>query len=114
MTVVLLDPKHQDLLPFAAAKLVNGPVQVTEDVSASVLWALPHAEVAVGDRWLVLDSTRLAPRPTLVRIGTGRDAADTAFCSTVEGYAELTTAMVGASTDTDLPYDDHLTAVAMP
>lgn len=49
MTVVLLDPKHQDLLPFAAAKLVNGPVQVTEDVSASVLWALPHAEVAVGD-----------------------------------------------------------------
>ena len=72
------------------------------------------AEVAVGDRWLVLDSTRLAPRPTLVRIGTGRDAADTAFCSTVEGYAELTTAMVGASTDTDLPYDDHLTAVAMP
>ena len=74
-------------------------------------WADPAAS---SDRWLVLDSTRLAPRPTLVRIGTGRDAADTAFCSTVEGYAELTTAMVGASTDTDLPYDDHLTAVAMP
>ncbi|WP_301546886.1 MazG family protein [Gordonia sp. X0973] len=49
MTVVLLDPQNQDLLPFAAAKLVNGPVQVTEDVAASVLWALPHASVAEGD-----------------------------------------------------------------
>ncbi|GAB11327.1 putative hydrolase [Gordonia araii NBRC 100433] len=49
MTVVLLDPQNPDVLPFAAAKLVNGPVQVTEDVAASVLWALPHAEVASGD-----------------------------------------------------------------
>ena len=72
------------------------------------------AEVAVTDRWLVLDATRLAPRQTLLRIATGRDAADTAFCSTVEGYAELTTAMIGASTDADLPFDDHVEPVSLP
>lgn len=74
MTVVLLDPKHQDLLPFAAAKLVNGPVQVTEDVSASVLWALPHAEVAVGDDGdpaTVLISTDRAHPLVVVRVDRG-------------------------------------------
>ncbi|MFT4202071.1 MazG family protein [Gordonia sp. (in: high G+C Gram-positive bacteria)] len=60
MTVVLLDPQSPDLLPLAAARLVNGPVLVTEDVAASVLWALPHAEVAAtddGDPMTVLIST---------------------------------------------------------
>ena len=71
------------------------------------------AEVAIEDRWLVLDATRLAPRPTLVRIATGRDAADTAFCSTIEGYAELTTAFIAASTDADLPLDDHVAPVSL-
>lgn len=70
-------------------------------------------EVAVDDVWWVLDATRLAPRPTLVRVATGRDAADTAFCSTVDGDAELVTANVVATTDADLPLDDHVAPVSL-
>ncbi|MEO6532150.1 MAG: transglutaminase family protein [Pseudolysinimonas sp.] len=32
-----------------------------------------------GQRWVIVDSTRLAPRRGMVRIATGRDATDTAF-----------------------------------
>lgn len=68
-----------------------------------------HAVVEVRDPdgWRIVDPTRLAPRPTLVRIATGRDAADTAFASTISGDVELITAEVWATTDGDLPVDDH-------
>jgi hypothetical protein len=36
-------------------------------------------EAVVDGRWVVVDSTRLAPRASMVRVATGRDAADTAF-----------------------------------
>lgn len=36
-------------------------------------------EVAVEGHWWVMDATGLAPRTGLLRIATGRDAADTAF-----------------------------------
>ncbi|MFT4306323.1 MAG: transglutaminase family protein [Microbacterium sp.] len=39
------------------------------------------AEAYVDGSWWVLDATRLAPRGSLVRIATGRDAADCAFVS---------------------------------
>ena len=71
------------------------------------------AEVAVDGRWQVLDATRLAPRHTLTRIATGRDAADTAFCTTIDGSAELVASSVIAFTDQVLPYDDHRTAVSI-
>ena len=35
-------------------------------------------EAAVDGHWYVFDATRLAPRQTMLRISTGRDAADTA------------------------------------
>lgn len=38
-------------------------------------------EVFVGDTWWVFDPTQLAPLNGLVRIATGRDAADTAVCT---------------------------------
>lgn len=38
-------------------------------------------ECHVGGRWLVFDATRLAPLNGLVRIGSGRDAADAAVAS---------------------------------
>jgi transglutaminase-like putative cysteine protease len=68
-----------------------------------------HAVVEILTRtgWQVLDPTRLAPRGALVRIATGRDAADTAFATTLRGSAELVTSLVFASTDGDLPADDH-------
>jgi hypothetical protein len=64
-------------------------------------------EVLTAAGWQVLDPTRLAPRRALVRIATGRDAADTAFATTLRGAAELMASLVFASSDGDLPADDH-------
>jgi hypothetical protein len=72
------------------------------------------AEVAAAGRWEIVDSTRLAPRHSLVRIATGRDAADTAFSTTMAGSAELLASAVTAITHGDLPADDHRTAAGLP
>ncbi len=63
-------------------------------------------EAAPRGRWEVVDATRLAPRASLVRITTGRDAADTAFLTTA-GAVRLETMSVLAVVDGDLPADDH-------
>ena len=72
------------------------------------------AEVLTPAGWRVFDATRLAPRTTLIRIATGRDAADTAFADTLHGAAELVASDVYASTDGGLPDDDHVGPVALP
>ena len=71
-------------------------------------------EVLTPHGWVVLDATRLAPRPTLARIATGRDAADTAFATTLRGDVELLAAEISASTDAALPVDDHVAVVRLP
>ena len=43
------------------------------------------AEAFVDGVWRVVDATCLAPRQTMVRIATGRDAADTAFLDNHKG-----------------------------
>jgi hypothetical protein len=63
------------------------------------------AEAWIEDAWRVVDATTLAPRQTLVRIATGRDAADTAFLTTISGRADLVSVEVSAVVDT-LPADD--------
>jgi transglutaminase-like putative cysteine protease len=70
-----------------------------------------HAVVEVwrNERWDVIDPSRLAPRSSLVRIATGRDAADTAFAATITGDVELLSSEVFAVVDGDLPLDDHVT-----
>ncbi|MEL6578360.1 MAG: transglutaminase family protein [Cyanobacteria bacterium J06621_12] len=45
-------------------------------------------EAYLGDRWYLFDATRLAPANGLVRIGTGKDAAEAAF-ATVFGAIQL-------------------------
>lgn len=40
-----------------------------------------YFEAYLGGRWYIFDSTRLAPQNGLIRIGTGRDAADTSFAT---------------------------------
>jgi transglutaminase-like putative cysteine protease len=66
-------------------------------------------------RWYVHDATGLAPRPSLVRISTGRDAADAAFSAVNSGVAELenleVSATVGAAA---LPRDDQSQMVELP
>jgi transglutaminase-like putative cysteine protease len=66
--------------------------------------AVVEAHVAGG--WHVVDPTALAPRSALVRIATGRDAADTAFMSTVHGDVALDRSEVTAVVDDGLPDDD--------
>ena len=63
------------------------------------------AEAWVDDGWRVVDATTLAPRGTLVRIATGRDASDTAFLNVLSGRADLVDVVVTATADT-LPDDD--------
>jgi transglutaminase-like putative cysteine protease len=63
------------------------------------------AEAFVAGAWHVVDATTLAPRGSLLRIATGRDAADTAFVSMHHGLASLVHLEVGAVVDT-LPDDD--------
>ncbi|NAZ87301.1 transglutaminase-like domain-containing protein [Kineococcus indalonis] len=62
-------------------------------------------EAAPAGAWEVVDATRLAPRAALVRIGTGRDAADTAFLTT-SGPVRLESLEVLAVVDGELPGED--------
>lgn len=64
------------------------------------------AEALIDGRWLAVDSTLLAPRSTLVRIATGRDAADTAFLTSTGTSLVLASLDVVATTDGPLPDDD--------
>ncbi|BBZ52711.1 transglutaminase family protein [Mycobacterium heidelbergense] len=72
------------------------------------------AEAFVNGRWQVVDGTLLAPRQALVRIATGRDAADIAFLDNHRGAIALNKMAVTAIVDGDLPIDsiDQLVAIS--
>jgi transglutaminase-like putative cysteine protease len=70
-------------------------------------------EAAVGEHWSAVDATHLAPRPSLLRISTGRDAADTAFLTNYGSNLVLQTSTVTAVVDGDLPHDDWARPVAL-
>lgn len=53
-------------------------------------------EALVEGRWVVVDSTRLAPRAAMVRLATGRDATDTAFLTNTLSDIRLLTLQVQA------------------
>ena len=55
--------------------------------------------------WYVVDATRLAPRQSLLRVATGRDAADTAFLTNYGGMVTLDGLEVTAVVD-DFGTDD--------
>lgn len=71
------------------------------------------AEAFVDGRWRVVDATCLAPRQTLVRISTGRDAADTAFLDNHRGAITLNKATVTAVVDGPFPNDDICEMVSL-
>lgn len=50
-------------------------------------------EVFIGGTWYLFDATRLAPLNGLIRIATGRDAADAAVCTSF-GNPEFTRSLV--------------------
>jgi transglutaminase-like putative cysteine protease len=64
------------------------------------------AEAFVDGAWYVVDATLLAPRASLVRITTGRDASDTSFLSSYGGNINLDYMNVTATVDGELPVED--------
>jgi transglutaminase-like putative cysteine protease len=70
-------------------------------------------ETAIDGQWQVWDATRLAPRRTLIRIATGRDAADTALATTLTGALTIADMQITAIAPGDLPYDDHMAPVTI-
>jgi hypothetical protein len=70
-------------------------------------------EAAIDGEWRAVDATALAPRQTLVRIATGRDASDTAFLTVQSGRADLRSLSVNATATPDLPLDDLTSLVSL-
>ncbi len=70
------------------------------------------AEAAIDGQWFVVDATALAPRSSLVRIASGRDASDTAFLTTHGAAVTLHDVTVTAVVD-DLPADDLTQLVSL-
>lgn len=63
------------------------------------------AEAYIDGEWWVVDATRLAPRQSMLRISTGRDAADIAFLTNHWADLRLDALNVLAVVD-ELPLDD--------
>jgi transglutaminase-like putative cysteine protease len=63
------------------------------------------AEALVEGQWWVVDATQLAPRQSLLRVATGRDAADTAFLTNFGAPTQLNRLEVTAVVD-DFALDD--------
>ena len=64
-------------------------------------------------RWYVHDATGLAPRSSLVRIATGRDAADAAFCAVNSGVADMQGLEVSATVGSVLPRETQTQPVEL-
>jgi transglutaminase-like putative cysteine protease len=102
-------------LVVALLRAVNVPARVVS-VYAPGLYPMDFhavAEAYVNGQWRVVDGTLLAPRQSLVRIATGRDAADTAFLDNHNGAIELQSLEVMAIAVGDLPRDyiDQLVSI---
>jgi len=69
-------------------------------------------EAWVDGQWWVVDATRLAPRQSLLRISTGRDAADTAWLTSNWTDLAVRSMLVTVSAD-ELPKDDHVQLVQL-
>jgi transglutaminase-like putative cysteine protease len=64
-------------------------------------------------RWTVHDATGLAPRASLVRIATGRDAADAAFSAVNSGVIEMEFLEVSATVGSVLPWENQAEIVEL-
>jgi transglutaminase-like putative cysteine protease len=102
-------------LVVALLRAVNVPARVVS-VYAPGLYPMDFHAVAEAygrGQWRVVDGTLLAPRQSLVRIATGRDAADIAFLDNHKGAITLNRLEVMAIVDGDLPRDsvDQLVSI---
>jgi transglutaminase-like putative cysteine protease len=102
-------------LVIALLRALNVPARLAAVYAPGLVPMDFHAvaEALVSGGWLVVDATVLAPRASLVRIATGRDAADTAFLSTYGGTADLIESDVTATSGGRLPDDDVTALVSL-
>jgi transglutaminase-like putative cysteine protease len=68
-------------LSIALLRALNVPARLASVYAPGLSPMELHAvaEAFVDDAWWVVDATKKAPRQSLLRVATGRDAADTAF-----------------------------------
>ncbi|MCE5289087.1 MAG: transglutaminase family protein [Nocardiaceae bacterium] len=95
-------------LVVALLRAVNVPARLVSVYAPGCVPMDFHAvaEAFIDGVWRVVDATCLAPRSTLVRIATGRDAADAAFLDNHGGDIAINSMWVSATVDGPLPYDD--------
>jgi len=67
-----------------------------------------YIEAFLGGRWVLFDPTRLSPQSSFVRIGQGRDAADTSF-ATIFGGAVMNKMELSMNPRTGQPSSPHYT-----
>ena len=94
-------------LAIALLRALNVPARMAAVFAPGLSPMEYHAvcEAYVDGAWYVVDATHLAPRQSLLRVATGRDAADTAFLTNLGGGVQLSGLEVTATVD-DFPYDD--------
>jgi transglutaminase-like putative cysteine protease len=94
-------------LSIALLRALNVPARLAAVFAPGLSPMEYHAvcEAYVDGGWYVVDPTRLAPRQSLVRVATGRDAADTAFLTNFGGPVTLDDMQVTAVVD-DFGTDD--------
>jgi transglutaminase-like putative cysteine protease len=95
-------------LVVALARAVGMPARYVSVYAPGLSPMDAHAvvEIGVDGKWFVFDATRLAPRKSMVRIGTGRDAADVAVLSSLGGANGPTYFEVTATASPVLPVED--------
>ncbi|MFW6597507.1 transglutaminase-like domain-containing protein [Propionibacteriaceae bacterium Y2011] len=101
-------------LTIALLRAMNVPARLVSCYAPGLSPMEFHAvvEAYVDDNWVLVDSTRKAPRASLVRIATGRDAADTAFITNHWARLDLERFTVTAVAD-ELPHDEHRERIRM-
>jgi transglutaminase-like putative cysteine protease len=94
-------------LSVALLRALNVPARLAAVFAPGLSPMEYHAvcEAYVNGAWYIIDGTHLAPRQSLLRVSTGRDAADTAFLTNLGGGVQLTGLEVTAVVD-DFPWDD--------
>jgi len=94
-------------LSIALLRALNVPARLAAVFAPGLSPMEYHAvcEAYVDGGWYVVDPTQLAPRQSLVRVATGRDAADTAFLTNFGGMVTLDAMEVTAVVD-DFGTDD--------
>jgi transglutaminase-like putative cysteine protease len=77
-------------LGVALCRALNIPARFAAGYAYNLVPPDFHAyfEAYLGGRWYLFDATRLVPLEGLIRIGTGRDAADVSF-ATIFGSVEM-------------------------